>query len=277
LPYHVRITKKSRRDDDALELDLSKDELLKRIVEPFRQGEPFMCGGEPIDPFDIEKIRINKTDEYSSELIPIIQRERFGSGIITTLSDEWYVTEKGRDETREFITAPPQTKGRPSKTISEYSNRVFIVHGRDDISKLELARLLENELGLNPIILNEQTSEGRTIIENIVNYSDVGYAFIIITPDDVGNLWAELEEAEKRGEKGILYKRPRQNVIFECGFFIGRLGRDRVCVLKEDAKMTMELPSDMDGIIFKPFKNSIRECYGDIVKELKRAGYELRI
>ncbi|MGB8035837.1 MAG: nucleotide-binding protein, partial [Nitrososphaeraceae archaeon] len=98
--------------------------------------------------------------------------------------------------------------------------KVFIVHGHDDGSKNELASFLYR-LGLTPIILHEQANEGRTVVEKFESYaSDVGYAFILLTPDDVGGK-----------DKAELKPRARQNVILELGYFMGKLGRDRVCGL----------------------------------------------
>lgn len=106
--YHVRITKRSRRTHDRLELDLTEDELMERIVNPFLGGKSFLCGGEPIDPFDVEVIHINETEKPSSEFIPEIRAERARSSVLVAISDRWYVTKKGRDVTRKFITAPPK-------------------------------------------------------------------------------------------------------------------------------------------------------------------------
>lgn len=157
-----------------------------------------------------------------------------------------------------------------SVDMHTYGNKVFIVHGKDDRPKLELARMLEKDLGLEAIILHEQPSEGRTIIESIEKFSDVGYAFIILTPDDVG-----LSSQDIAHESSLLKRRPRQNVIFEFGFFVGKLGRKRTCCLYQES--VEELPSDIHGIVYKKFRQSVRECYADIVKELKAAGYKLPI
>lgn len=108
--YHVRITKRSDRTHDTVELDLSKEELMKRIVEPYKKGKTFMCNGQPIDPFDIEKIQINKTDDPSSVILPRIRVERAKSEVVVVIPDEWYVTEKGRMVTREFITSSPKKR-----------------------------------------------------------------------------------------------------------------------------------------------------------------------
>jgi predicted nucleotide-binding protein len=69
------------------------------------------------------------------------------------------------------------------------------------------------------------------------------------------------------------YPRPRQNVVLEFGFFVGKLGRQRItCLLKKP----LESPSDMQGIVTIRFKESVEEIRTDILKELKGAGYRIK-
>lgn len=113
---------------------------------------------------------------------------------------------------------------------------VFIVHGHDDGAKQAVARMIDR-LGLNPIILDEQPQAGRTIIEKFEEHAgEVGYAIVLLTPDDVG---------AKVGDEAHMKPRARQNVIFELGFFVGKLGRERVCQLY---KQEVEIPSDYYGV-----------------------------
>lgn len=77
------------------------------------------------------------------------------------------------------------------------------------------------------------------------------------------------------GRKKLLYdkqkKRARQNVILELGFFLGKLGRKRVCALYEEG---VEIPSDYDGVIFVPLdKNGAWHL--SLAKELKAAGLSI--
>lgn len=163
------------------------------------------------------------------------------------------------------------------KAMPIVGKNVFIVHGRDDKPKLELARMLE-KLGFNVIILSEQPDKGRTIIEKLEQETiDISYAFIILTPDDVGmerGLFEKMNaEPEKYRDVGLCY-RARQNVILELGYFVGKIGRNRVCCLY---KGDVELPSDIHGVLFKKFNESVEECYKGILEELKAAGYEIQV
>ena len=182
----------------------------------------------------------------------------------------------------------PAVKNSKRPSVSTLKD-VFIVHGRDFKPIKELKEMLI-EFGLNPIVLHEQPSGSRTIPEKLEKYSDVGFAFVILTPDDVGCLETEITSFKSR-LTGPLLRRPvlvtypevtqlfdslkpraRQNVVLEFGYFMGKLGRDRVCCLY---KGDVELPSDMHGIVYIPFKESVKERRSQIVKELKEAGYQI--
>jgi len=106
--YHVRITRRSDRGSDCVELDLSERNLLQSIVEPYKDGKKFLCGGILVDPFDIEAIQINKTSQPSSAYLPAIRARNAASSVLVIgIPDEWYVTEEGEVVTREFISTAP--------------------------------------------------------------------------------------------------------------------------------------------------------------------------
>ena len=50
------------------------------------------------------------------------------------------------------------------------TNQIFLIHGRDHGTRETVARFLEN-LGLEPVILQEQPDEGQTIIEKFEQYA----------------------------------------------------------------------------------------------------------
>ncbi|MEM2967918.1 MAG: nucleotide-binding protein [Candidatus Bathyarchaeia archaeon] len=152
---------------------------------------------------------------------------------------------------------------------------IFISHGKDTKPLNELKAMLI-EFGLTPVVLSEQSSGGKTLMEKLEAYSDVGYAFVILTPDDLGGFvemgskWSRPQRLRKFLKTA--YPRPRQNVILEFGYFVGKLGRSRVCCL---LKKPVEQPSDMQGIVYLSFKESLEEIRMDIIRELKAAGYEI--
>ena len=138
--------------------------------------------------------------------------------------------------TAEQSAAPEQTGAQPSDRLMD-AKTVFLVHGHDTSAKESTARFLE-KLQLVPVILHEQANEGRTIIEKFEAHANVGYAVVLLTPDDVG---ASASAPDK------LVNRARQNVILELGYFTGKLGRRRVCGL---FKPGVEIPSDFHGVLF---------------------------
>ena len=144
------------------------------------------------------------------------------------------------------------------------SNRVFVVHGHDGEAKQATARFLER-LGLEAIILHEQQDGSRTIIEKFEAHSDVGFAIIVHTADDVGN-------SKKAHDKdGSLNARSRQNVVFEHGYFFGRLGRGRVVALVIG---DIEIPSDLQGVIYTPMDD--HDAWKTrVAKEMKAAGLSI--
>jgi predicted nucleotide-binding protein len=137
---------------------------------------------------------------------------------------------------------------------------VFIVHGRDDGAKTEVARLIERA-GLTAIILHEQPNAGRTIIEKFEDHGGAaGFAVVVLTPDDVGG-----------PDKDHLQPRARQNVIGEMFWFAGRLGRDRVCAL---IKGDIEMPSDFAGVGYTPMDDRV-DWKAKLLGELEAAGYNI--
>jgi len=271
--YHVRISLDSDKLHDEVKLDLTKDKLLTQFIEPYEQGKPIITGGKTIIADNIERIKITFTTIDSSQILPKIRAEREKSLIFSPIPDKWYVVEAGTDVSDEFIKGPPGFKkniGVAPKTIKKWSNKIFIVHGHDEVLKNEV-ELFVAERGLEPIVLHRQPDQGQTIIEKLEKYTDAGYAFILITPDDIGYEKAEQLKDEKDRR---LEHRARQNVIFEFGYLAGKIGRNRVCCIY---KKGTSLPTDLAGFLYKEISNSVQEKALDIIKELNAAGYEVKI
>ena len=155
-------------------------------------------------------------------------------------------------------------EGSPAPVSNRNAARnqdIFVVHGHDKEAVESVARFIER-LDLRAVILQERASGGRTVIEKFEEESSgAGYAVVLLTPDDIGAPGDEPVETKRRA---------RQNVIFELGFFVGRLGRDKVSVLH---KGDVDIPSDYQGVIY------VAMGEGDaweipLAREMKEAGID---
>jgi len=180
---------------------------------------------------------------------------------ITQIQNQIKMLESCIEQLETQIELSGKTIEKEKEVLTGNNNEVFIVHGHNNEIKESVARLI-TILGLKPIILHEQPNKGRTLIEKFTDYADVGFAIILLTKDDLGAV---------KEDKDDLKPRARQNVVMELGYFLGKLGRDRVCPLYED---TVELPSDYEGIVYIPLDSSGKWKI-DIVKELKAAGFKV--
>ncbi len=159
--------------------------------------------------------------------------------------------------------AQPARQAATEKELPKVVNgEVFIVHGHDNAAKQEMARTLE-KIGLKAIILHEQPDSGKTIIEKIETYTDVPFAVVLYTECDVGRA--------KEDDVNHEHYRARQNVVFEHGYLIGKLGRDKVCAF---VKGEVETPGDITGVVYtKMDENGAWQL--KLVQNLKAAGLEV--
>lgn len=140
-------------------------------------------------------------------------------------------------------------------------SKVFIVHGHDDGAKNEVARFIE-KLGFEAKILHEQVDSGATIIEKLEKHTDVGFAIVLYTACDVGGV---------KSEQDNLKPRARQNVVFEHGLLIGKIGRENVVAL---VKGNVEIPNDISGVVYKSMDTGGAWKYS-IAREMKSSGYDV--
>jgi len=215
-------------------------------------GDEFrLCSRWGAQPFEIRTVSINE------HVIEIESTD--------TLWDEFVKDRTGwiRGQLRGTPTAshygffPGEDEDRIT-TIN--SKKVFVVHGHDDAINGSVADFLQ-ELGLDVIILQEQPNRGQTIVEKLEAHSGVGFAVVILTPDDIGFAAKEPDKARKRA---------RQNVILELGLFIGELGRERVCPIYAN---DLELPSDIHGLLYIRYDEE-GKWRSQLLKEITAAGIE---
>ena len=160
------------------------------------------------------------------------------------------ISRNRQSTTNEKVVAPNHTLNH----TSDYG-RVFIVHGHDGKLKAEVALLLAKQ-GIEPIILSEQVDQGKTIIEKIETYADaVNCAICLFTADD------EMADGKKRA---------RQNVVFEAGYFYGKIGRSRTIIIAENETMSF---SDLQGVVYV----DKRDWKLRLLRELLALGYSISL
>ena len=203
---------------------------------------------------DLRDVVGREADEHERQ-----QNESYKRGLNTTT----VILESMIDEIEEYWEDEHQTSPSPAAQENERTNtkEVFVIHGRDNEAKETVARFL-TRLDLTPVILHEKPNQGRTIIEKFEQHAQVGFAVALLTPDDVGAL---------KNEEKNLKPRARQNVVFELGYFLGRLGRERVCAL---TKGNIEIPSDYDGVAYIPL-DDFGGWKMKLIEELKNVGFDV--
>jgi len=159
-----------------------------------------------------------------------------------------------------LLLSPPASDNKVNNQVR--SNKIFVVHGHDNEMKLDVTQTLQ-KLDLDPILLHEQPNNGRTIIEKITDYSHVSFAVVLLSPDD-------LAYPEEKTSDEAKY-RARQNVIFELGYFLGRLGRQNVIAIYRKKK-DFEIPNDYNGVLWIEYKNG---WYFELIKELQACNFDV--
>lgn len=186
------------------------------------------------------------------------QRTAFNDFIKTAVSN-LKTLQLTYDLTEEFNNLMTSEKKQPD-AISK--TKIFIVHGHDDALKNEV-QLLLTRLGLEPIVLHEQINRGQNIIDKFEKNADVGFAIVLYTPCDIGRSNTKTEQENQ--------PRARQNVIFEHGYFVAKLGKENVFTLRKD---NVEIPSDLNGNLYETY--DIPGAWKHrIARELQSSGYEI--
>lgn len=244
------------------ELTVPREEADRQLSEQIEKGQAILAMGVGNTP-ELESARTARSiwSDYNAELLRRLfttdamaheYQDRLGIAFLghSTLAEK---IRDLRDDVEYDIRRLRSIKERlglipEARTVREagaatdatervLSKEVFVVHGHDK-EVLYSVRHCIGLLQLTPVILAEQASEGQTIMEKLEKHADVGFAVVLLTPDDMG---CEVGSEDK------LKHRARQNVVFELGFFSGKLGRGRVCALH---KGDIELPSDYSGVVW---------------------------
>lgn len=189
----------------------------------------------------IETMAIGKRLEFNRAKTFTLVREMEQDGLIKYRSgagDIISITEMGKAEIERVQSgAESPIPSAPAEIQVELGSDVLIVHGSDEEAK-SLAAEFVRSLGLKVVILHEMPDMGRIFVENFDDHREIGFILVLLTHDDIGDSPIEIIELKSRAQ---------QNVIFELGFLIGRLGWKRVCALY---KGKVELPAKHDGVFY---------------------------
>lgn len=201
----------------------------------------------------------------------IVEEKRTGNNLGTTLKlangclvncwDKGTVNCQGKnvEQVNAILTAETKTPVQ--------NRKVFVVYGHDTNARTQLEAMLRR-WDLEPLILDQLISSGQTIIEKLEEYTQqANFGIVLATPDDIG--YPKHDETKKQ-------YRVRQNVVLELGMLLSRIGREKVAILLSQAEI-MEKPSDIDGLIYIPFKDNVEETKLSLAKEMKNNGYSLDI
>lgn len=197
---------------------------------------------------------------------------KFSNGALVNVFDSGKVSVQGKeqDHVNEILGQAPRSvptsvpvavAGRPNKNV-------FVVYGHDTQARTQLEAMLRR-WGLEPLILDQLPSEGQTIIEKLESYTaEVNFAVVLATPDDEGHRVGHADERALRA---------RQNVVLELGMLLAKLGRRRVAILLKQQE-NMERPSDIQGLIYIPFKDNLEKEAGLLLaKEMHAQGYQIDV
>ena len=223
-------------------------------------------------PDDMQTLLQTHNIGFSAKEMPYGRQFRLSDGAIANVYTSGKVVWQGRDTDTVlkikglFGAAEPVSAatGSSKNVVSPSNNKVFIVYGHD-IECREQLELLLRRMKLEPVILQNLPISGDTIIEKLEANIDVRYACVLLTPDDEGHPAGEPKEKKLRA---------RQNVILELGMFLVRLGRKRVAILH---KGSLELPSDISGLIYIKFNKRVDEVKERLGAELQEAGFPINI
>ena len=236
MPYfHVQIIRKSKPKIEAWEVDLTRDALLKRFVQPYRDGTHVGIRGEWFLADEIERFLIYTSEEDASTLGQRYSESMRGSGFISSRPATWHGIESYADDvTADLITGPPgagqhvdaaRQPGQATPPVKD-ATKVFVVHGRDDKMRVAMFSFLR-AIGLQPIEWNQAvqaTGSGSPYVGEVLDaaFSEAQAVVVLLTPDDEARLRQRLAQDGDPPHETELSGQARPNVLFEAGMAMGR-------------------------------------------------------
>lgn len=269
--YHIYI-EYAEPKKSGIRFNVSQEELVRIFVTPFTAGQPFWFMGRLLNPLKVTKVILFWSYETADKLILPNQESLVAAKDRKYLIDNvlkgkirgvYLCTEKFLP-TAEKTPAPVSPSASVSGTAASIRRRIFVVAGSDDEMKQATITAL-TKLGLAPVVMREQPNQGRKIVERFADYSDIGFAVVLLSPDDFA--YAKDEAPTKRKLK------PRQDAVFMLGFLLGKLGKSNVLAFYKEYE-NFEVPTDFEGIKFTAFDD--RDSWKlALVRELTACGYNV--
>ena len=267
--YHIYI-EYSEPDKSGFRFNVSHAELIGKIQEPFANGEPFWFMGRLLNPIKVAKIVIFWSYQTADQL-HLLNHE----SLIAAKDKKYLIGNvlKGKVKgvylcTEEFVAV---TQKRPAQTSqaqpgvltpSGIPRRIIVVSGTDAIMKQTITGALR-KLGLAAIVMSEEPDQGKKIVERFVDYTDVGFALVLLSPDVY--VYPKGEEVTKRE------RIPTQDVTLMFGFLLGKLGKDKVLAFYRESP-NFVFPIDFEGVKFTALDD--RDSWKlALIRELTNCGY----
>jgi predicted nucleotide-binding protein len=270
--YHVYIEYEDP-EKSGIRFNVAEEELVRTFVIPFRAGQPFWFMGRLLSPLKVVKVVIFWSYENADKLvlpnqetIATCKNKKFVIDNISKgkVKGAYLYTEKFLTPTDKKTDASSLPSTNDASVASVNMRRIVVVHGSDEEMKQATVGAL-GKLGLAPVLMREQPSQGKKIVEKFLDYADVSFAVVLLSPDDFA--YAKDQSPTKRK------LRPAQDVIFELGFFLGRLGKDNVLVFYREFE-NFEVPTNFEGIRFTAFDD--RGSWKlSLIRELTACGYSV--
>ncbi len=259
--YHIYI-EYTEPEKSGIRFNIGQEELNRTFAEPFNAGQPFWFMGRLLNPIKVNKAVIFWSYEAADKLkLPT------GENLVVAKDKKFLIesVQKGKVKgayicTEKFLT---QTNtNTPSQSAGNISRRVFVISGSDEEMKKAVTKTL-TKLWLTPIVLCEEPGHGKKIVEQTAEYADVNFAVALLSSDEY--TYAKTDEPTKRK------LRPQQEVIFELGFVLGKLGKDKVMVLFRESD-TFDVPTIFASLKVTAFDD--RDSWKlALLRELASSGY----
>jgi predicted nucleotide-binding protein len=260
--YHIYI-EYTEQEKSGIRFNIGTEELNRTFVEPFNAGQQFWFMGRLLNPIKVNKVLLFWSYEAADKL-----KLPNGENLVVAKDKKFLIDciQKGKVKgayicTEKFL---PQIINVSAQSAGSVNRRVFVISGTDEEMKQAVTKAL-TKLGLAPIVLCEDPGHCRKIVEQTPEYADANFAVAILSPDDY--VYAKTGEPSKRRLK------PQLDVVFELGFMLGKLGKDRVMVLFREVD-DFEVPSSFGGLKVTAFDDRGSWKLA-LLRELSKNGYNV--